>query len=101
MIRARAYHSRNGSRIPNPYVDNAQPNETTTWATVEGHHVQVATYPNGGRYPGYRASLRSYPLCVASGIGPSEAVGRLDAVLGRRMSQSRLTLHQPRGSVEK
>jgi hypothetical protein len=79
------YRSRNGSRIPNPYVDNARPHPSLrTWATVGRAHVQVYVYQTiGMARPAFVAHVHGAAE-EAYGVGPSEAVRSLDKVLSAR-----------------
>ena len=91
----RTYYSRNGHRIPNPYVDNAQPAPGHTWGTVDGRFVRVLTVVTGDvfrdRYGTHLAvaawaegTERAGPVEYAA--GPSEAIGRLGKLLSKRLN---------------
>lgn len=74
-----AYYSRNGSRIPYPFIDNAQPAPGHTYATINGHHVRVMTMATRGKI--WAAYPEGFPQIVGYGHGPSEATGSLDRKL--------------------
>ena len=78
----RIYYSRNGSKIPNPYVDNAEPGPGATYTTVNGHHVKVMTMATRGK--NWAAFPEGYPEITGYGHGPSEAVASLDRKLSHK-----------------
>ncbi len=85
-------YSRNGSRIPDPMVDNARPSASCrTWATIGPTPVLVTTKPMAGS-PGLKTPRGRLQLYVAQletdgscayGNGPGEAVKRLDELLSQ------------------
>jgi hypothetical protein len=75
------HYSRNGSRIPNPYVDNAEPGPGHTYATINGHHVRVITMSVGVR--GWAAYPEGFTNLIGYGYGPSHAVGELDRKISK------------------
>lgn len=86
------HRSRNGSRIPNPFADNAQPGPGCTWATIDGRHVQVTTRLAGsvmrtpqGPFFMFLAQLES-GAGVGYGRGPSHAIAELDKLLSQELT---------------
>lgn len=75
------FYSRNGSRIPNPYVDNSQPGPGHTYATIAGTPVRVITQLTGSKSKVWSAYPEGFSELVGYGHGPSEAVAHLDRKL--------------------
>lgn len=74
------YYSRNGSRIPNPYVDNAQPGPGHTYATIDGHHIRVVTMLTNAKSKVWAAYPEGFQI-IGYGHGPGEAIASLDRKL--------------------
>lgn len=87
----RRYYSKSGSLIPNPFIDNAEPNDSAvTWAEFGGSLGRVIVrvtkdrpvrHPTMGRIYMFVAYLESDPMRCAYARGPSEAIANLDKLL--------------------